>query len=64
MFIDVVVGKVFDENIEVMLKVVSDVVDDDMIFDIGLDFLKVLEDIIKNVGIIVWNGFVGVFEFE
>ena len=61
---DVVVGKAFDENTEATLKVVSDVADDDMIFDIGPDSSKALEDIIKNAGTIVWNGPVGVFEFE
>ena len=61
---DVVVGKAFDENTEATLKLVSDVADDDMIFDIGPDSSKALEDIIKNAGTIVWNGPVGVFEFE
>ncbi len=61
---DVVVGKAFDENTEATLKLVSEVADDDMIFDIGPDSSKALEDIIKNAGTIVWNGPVGVFEFE
>ena len=61
---DVVVGKAFDENTEATLKAVSDVADDDMIFDIGPDSSKALESIIKNAGTIVWNGPVGVFEFE
>ena len=61
---DVFVGKAFDENTEATLKHVSDVADDDMIFDIGPDSSKALESIIKNAGTIVWNGPVGVFEFE
>ena len=61
---DVVVGKAFDENTPATLKAVSDVADDDMIFDIGPDSSKALESILKNAGTIVWNGPVGVFEFE
>ena len=61
---DVVVGQAFDENTQATLKSVSDVADDDMIFDIGPDSSKALESIIKNAGTIVWNGPVGVFEFE
>jgi len=61
---DVAVGKAFDENTEATLKAVSEVADDDMIFDIGPDSSKALESIIKNAGTIVWNGPVGVFEFE
>ncbi|MAI39011.1 phosphoglycerate kinase [Alteromonas sp.] len=61
---DVVVGAAFDENTEAMLKHVSEVTDEDMIFDIGPDSSKALESIIKNAGTIVWNGPVGVFEFE
>ena len=61
---DVVVGQAFDENTQATLKAVSDVADDDMIFDIGPDSSKALESIIKNAGTIVWNGPVGVFEFE
>ena len=61
---DVVVGAAFDENTEATLKHVSEVTDEDMIFDIGPDSSKALDSIIKNAGTIVWNGPVGVFEFE
>lgn len=61
---DVVVGAAFDESTEATLKHVSEVTDEDMIFDIGPDSSKALESIIKNAGTIVWNGPVGVFEFE
>jgi phosphoglycerate kinase len=40
------------------------VVDDDMIFDIGPDSAKELADIIAKAGTVVWNGPVGVFEFD
>jgi len=61
---DVVCGKEFSPSAEAMLKNVSDVTDDDMIFDIGPDSAATLADIIKNAGTIVWNGPVGVFEFD
>ncbi|HEB58984.1 MAG TPA: phosphoglycerate kinase [Gammaproteobacteria bacterium] len=61
---DVVCGKKFDENEPAVLKSVSDVEDDDMIFDIGPQSAQELADIIKKAGTIVWNGPVGVFEFD
>ena len=42
----------------------DDVEDDDMILDIGPVSAKVLTDIIAQAGTVVWNGPVGVFEFE
>ncbi len=61
---DVVCGKEFSPDAEATLKKVEDVADDDMIFDIGPDSAKALADILKNAGTIVWNGPVGVFEFD
>ena len=61
---DVVVGKQFDENEPAVLKRVDDVADDDMIFDIGPDSAEALAEIIKQAGTVVWNGPVGVFEFD
>ena len=61
---DVVCAKEFAETAEATLKDASEVTDDDMIFDIGPDSAKVLAEIIKNAGTIVWNGPVGVFEFD
>jgi len=61
---DVVVGKEFSESAEATLKAAGDVDDDDMIFDIGPDSAKELADIISKAGTIVWNGPVGVFEFD
>ncbi len=61
---DVVCGKKFDENEAAVLKKVEDVEDDDMIFDIGPESAQELADIIKQAGTIVWNGPVGVFEFD
>ena len=61
---DVVCGKEFSETAEATLKSASDVEDDDMIFDIGPDSAKELADIIAKAGTVVWNGPVGVFEFD
>jgi len=61
---DVVCGKEFSETAEATLKSADDVDDDDMIFDIGPDSAKELADIIAKAGTIVWNGPVGVFEFD
>lgn len=61
---DVVCAKEFAETAEATLKDASEVTDDDMIFDIGPDSSKVLADIISKAGTIVWNGPVGVFEFD
>lgn len=61
---DVVCGKAFSESAEATLKATDDVVDDDMIFDIGPKAAQTLAEIIKNAGTIVWNGPVGVFEFD
>ncbi len=61
---DVVVAKEFAEDAEATLKPVDQVADDDMIFDIGPESAKVLADIISEAGTIVWNGPVGVFEFD
>ena len=61
---DVVVGKQFDENEPAVLKKADEVADDEMIFDIGPDSAKELVDIIMQAGTVVWNGPVGVFEFD
>ena len=62
--VDVVCGKKFDENEPAVLKDAGDVADDDMIFDIGPKSAQELADIIAKAGTIVWNGPVGVFEFD
>ncbi len=62
--VDVVCGKKFDEHEPAVLKDSKDVADDDMIFDIGPKSAQELADIIAKAGTIVWNGPVGVFEFD
>ena len=61
---DVVCGKQFAENEPAVTKQASEVADDDMIFDIGPDSAQELAAIIAQAGTIVWNGPVGVFEFD
>ena len=62
--VDVVVGKKFDANEPAILKDADSVSDDDMIFDIGPKSAQELADIIMKAGTVVWNGPVGVFEFD
>lgn len=62
--VDVVVGKKFDSNEPAVLKDADSVTDDDMIFDIGPKSAQELADIIMKAGTVVWNGPVGVFEFD
>ena len=62
--VDVVVGKKFDANEPATLKDAHSVADDDMIFDIGPKSAQQLADIIMKAGTVVWNGPVGVFEFD
>ncbi len=61
---DVVTGKEFSESAAAETKAASATADDDMIFDIGPDSAAELAKIIKNAGTVVWNGPVGVFEFD
>ena len=62
--VDVVCGKKFDATEPAVLKDAGAVADDDMIFDIGPKSAQELADIIAKAGTIVWNGPVGVFEFD
>lgn len=61
---DVVVGKAFSQLAEATVKKVEDVEADDMIFDIGPYSAQGLREYLRNAGTIVWNGPVGVFEFD
>lgn len=61
---DVVCAKEFAETAAATLMPTADVADDDMIFDIGPDSAAELAEVIKKAGTIVWNGPVGVFEFD
>lgn len=61
---DVVVGKTFDANTEARTCGVDEVDDDDMIFDVGPEISEVIGRIVAKAGTIVWNGPLGVFEFD
>ena len=62
--VDVVTGKAFAEDAPASLKIAGDVAEDDMIFDIGPQSAQQIAAILKRAGTILWNGPVGVFEFE
>jgi len=62
--VDVVCGKEFSEFAVAETKSSNSVASDDMIFDIGPNSTKELAEIMRNAGTIVWNGPVGVFEFN
>ncbi len=61
---DVIVAKTFDESATATTKRIEDVEDDDMILDIGPDTAAKFAEIIAGMKTIIWNGPVGVFEFE
>ncbi|QDQ26921.1 phosphoglycerate kinase [Chitinimonas arctica] len=61
---DVVVGKRFDAAEPAVHKTLSQLEADDMIFDIGPDSARQLAELIAGAGTVVWNGPVGVFEFD
>jgi len=61
---DVVVGKAFSAETPATIKTVSDVAEDDMIFDIGPETATRFARMMRDAGTVVWNGPVGVFEFN
>ena len=61
---DVVVASEFKADAPATVKNVEDVADGDMILDIGPDTAKRYADLIAQAGTVVWNGPVGVFEFD
>jgi len=62
--VDVVCAKTFSPTAEATVKAATDVADDDLILDIGPQTAAILAAQLKAAGTIVWNGPVGVFEFE
>ncbi|MBL4852235.1 MAG: phosphoglycerate kinase [Gammaproteobacteria bacterium] len=61
---DVVCAKEFSENAAATLKCAEETADDDMIFDVGPKTSEAFAEILKKAGTIVWNGPIGVFEFD
>ncbi len=62
--VDVVCAKTFAADAEATVKAATDVADDDLILDIGPKTAEILAAKLKAAGTIVWNGPVGVFEFD
>ena len=62
--VDVVCAKEFSPTAAATVKDVADVADDDMILDIGPKTAAMLAEQVNKAGTIVWNGPVGVFEFD
>lgn len=62
--VDVVVAKAFAEDAEATVKLAKDVAEDDMILDIGPQAAADFAELLKSAGTILWNGPVGVFEFD
>jgi len=62
--VDVVCAKRFAADAAPTIKAVADIADDDLILDIGPQTTAMLASIIGAAGTIVWNGPVGVFEFD
>ena len=61
---DVVVATAFAEDAEAVVKSTDDVAEDEMILDIGPESAAKLATILQSAGTIIWNGPVGVFEFD
>ncbi len=62
--VDVVVAAAFSANAPATVKAVDQVGSDDMILDIGPETAKRYADLIAKAGTVLWNGPVGVFEFD
>jgi phosphoglycerate kinase len=62
--VDVVCAKAFAADAVPAIKTIDDVADDDLILDIGPQTVAIFERVIAGAGTIVWNGPVGVFEFD
>ena len=62
--VDVVCGKEFSADAAAEVKAVEDVAADDMIFDIGPETARRFANLLQDAATIVWNGPVGVFEFD
>ncbi len=61
---DVITATKLDKDAQVQTKNIEDIQDNDMILDIGDKFSNELDAIIQSAGTIIWNGPIGVFEFD
>jgi phosphoglycerate kinase len=62
--VDIVTAKEFSAGATAEIKSVSDVAPDDLILDIGPETVAQFAEILKTAGTIIWNGPIGVFEFD
>ena len=62
--VDVVTAREFAESAEAVTKKVEDVAEDDMILDVGPQTAHIVAALMKEAKTIIWNGPVGVFEFD
>lgn len=62
--VDVVVASEFSETATATIRNISDVTEDDMILDVGPETAGQFAGLLKNAKTILWNGPVGVFEFD
>ncbi len=62
--IDAVCAKRFAADAPAELKAIENVADDDLILDVGPQSIAALKTVVAHAGTIVWNGPVGVFEFD
>lgn len=62
--VDVVVAKEFSADAKAVTKLVAEVEDDDLILDVGPRTSAKLAEVLKQAGTVVWNGPLGVFEFD
>ena len=62
--VDVITAKEFSSDAEAKIKIMDDVTDDDMILDIGPETAMLYKNITDQCRTILWNGPLGVFEFE
>lgn len=61
---DVMIGQKFDADEPAVLRAVADVADADMIMDVGPATARAFADVLTNAGTVLWNGPLGVFEFD
>jgi phosphoglycerate kinase len=62
--VDVVCGKQFSKDAKATVKLISEIEDDDLIMDVGPKTASLYAEILKQSKTILWNGPLGVFEFD
>ena len=62
--VDVMVARAFDESEPAVVRLIDDVREDEMILDIGPQTAREWAEMLTSAGTVMWNGPVGVFEFD